>query len=222
MRTETIQRIPPPREQVYNYLVDPRTWIYWMAGILDIADLDLARWKQPGDKVHLGYRLLGRRIETQVELKEIQPTQYVKALATSPIGNVTHEWFYSDAGETSTTLRVIYEADEPNSFFGNIIDRSMAPRTIERDLKATMANLEQIFAMGTPDQPSAGVAKAGFEVSKASLGIRPQVGIIFSINQLCSDTRLGFRFAHRAFQHMTHVKFTRHHSNAHILPLVCK
>jgi uncharacterized protein YndB with AHSA1/START domain len=154
MRTEAVQRIPLPREEVYNYLVDPETWAYWMAGILDVTDPDLVEWTQPGDKVHLGYRLLGRRIETEVELDEIQPAQYVKSHATTPVGNVNQQWFYSDAGENSTTLRVVYETDEPTSFFGSIIDRTVIPQAIERDLKNTMANLEQIFAMGSPSNGS--------------------------------------------------------------------
>ena len=155
MRTEAIQRIPLPRQEVYDYLVDPGTWAYWMAGIVDITDPDLAEWAQPGDKVHLGYRLLGRRIETEVELDEIQPAQYVKSHATTPVGNVIQQWFYSDAGENSTTLRVVYETDEPTNFFGSIIDRAVIPQAIERDLRATMTNLEQIFAMGPPDHESA-------------------------------------------------------------------
>lgn len=154
MRTEATQRIPLPREEVYNYLIDPETWAYWMAGILDIAETDPAEWAQPGDKVHLGYRLLGRRVETEVELEEVQPAQYVKVHATTPVGSVNQQWFYSDAGEDSTTLRVVYETDEATSFFGSIIDRTVIPKAIERDLKTTMANLEQIFAMGPPGNGS--------------------------------------------------------------------
>jgi hypothetical protein len=150
MRTEATQRIPLPRQEVYDYLIDPKTWTSWMAGILDVTDPDQARWEQPGDQINLGYRLLGRRIETQAELDEIQPAQYVKLHATTPAVNVTQEWFYADASETSTTLRVVYETDEPTSFYGKIIDRTAIPKAIERDLKATMDNLVQIFATGIP------------------------------------------------------------------------
>ena len=151
MRTEATQRIPIPRRDVYDYLIDPKTWIYWFASIIDVTDPDHARWEQPGDQINVGYRLLGRRVETQVRLDENQPAQYVKIHATTPVGTVTQEWFYSDEGETSTTLRVVYETEEATSFFGKIIDRTVVPRAIERDLKATMSNLEQIFAMGIPD-----------------------------------------------------------------------
>jgi hypothetical protein len=151
MRIEATQRFPMPRKEVYDYLIDPKTWTYWMAGILDVTDPDHARWEQPGDQINLGYRLLGRRVETQVELDENQAAQYVRVHATTPVGEVTQEWFYSDTGETSTTLRVVYETDEPTSFFGKIIDRTMIPKTIERDLKTTMGNLEQIFTIGIPD-----------------------------------------------------------------------
>ncbi|MDK1018425.1 MAG: SRPBCC family protein [Actinomycetota bacterium] len=151
MRIEATQRIPAPRRAVYGYLVDPDTWIYWMAGIIDISRSEHTTWTQPGDRIAVGYRLLGRRIEAQVELDEIQPAQYVKLHATTPVGTVAEEWFLSDAGETSTSLRTVYETDEPTNFFGKIIDRTVIPRAIERDFKATMGNLEQIFAMGIPD-----------------------------------------------------------------------
>jgi hypothetical protein len=143
-----------PRKEVYDYLIDPKTWIYWMAGILGVTDPDNTRWEQPGDQINLGYRLLGRRIETQIELDENQPAQYVRVYATTPVGNVTQEWFYSDTGETSTALRVVYETDEPTSFFDKIIDRTVVPKAIERDLRITMGNLEQIFAMGPPGHGS--------------------------------------------------------------------
>jgi hypothetical protein len=151
MRTEATLRIPIPRKEVYDYLIDPRTWTFWMAGLIDVTDPDNTRWEQPGDTILCGYRLLGRKMETRVSLDENQPAQYVKVHATTAVGSVTQEWFYSDAGETSTTLRAIYETDEATNFFGKIIDRTVIPKAIERDLKATMGNLEQIFTMGIPD-----------------------------------------------------------------------
>jgi hypothetical protein len=151
MRTETTLRISMARKEVYDYLIDPKTWTSWMAGLIAVTDPDNTRWEQPGDTILCRYRLLGRKMETQVVLKENQPAQYVKIHATTSVGGVTQEWFYSDAGETSTILRVVYDTDETTSFFGKIIDRTMIPKTIERDLKTTMGNLEQIFTIGIPD-----------------------------------------------------------------------
>jgi carbon monoxide dehydrogenase subunit G len=151
MRTETTLRISMPRKKVYDYLIDPKTWTSWMAGLIAVTDPDNTRWEQPGDTILCRYRLLGRKMETQVVLKENQPAQYTKIHATTSVGGVTQEWFYSDTGETSTILRVVYDTDETTSFFGKIIDRTMIPKTIERDLKTTMGNLEQIFAIGLLD-----------------------------------------------------------------------
>ena len=152
MRIEETRRFRLSRKQVYDYVIDPKTWIHWLAGLIDVTDLDQARWEQPGDQIDLVYRLLSHRIETHIELDEIQPAQYVRFHATAPaVGTVTQEWFYSDAGETSTTLRVVCETSEPTSFFGKDIDPTLVPKAIEKDLKATIGNLEQILANGIPD-----------------------------------------------------------------------
>ncbi len=152
MRIEETRRFPVPRKQVYDYLIDPGTWPLWLAGLIEVLDVEHAKWDEPGDRVQFVYRLLGRRVEGETLLQEIRPAQYARTHVQAPaVGTVTQEWFYSDAAEDSMTLRVVYETDEPTSFFGKAIDRTVVPRALERDLTGTMANLEGIFAVGPPD-----------------------------------------------------------------------
>jgi len=152
MRIEETRRFPVPRQQVYDYLTDPKTWPLWIAGMLDVEDAETATWEKPGDRVRFAYKLLGRRVEGETRLQEIIPAQYVKVHTTAPsVGDLTQEWFYSDAGEHSMTLRIVYETDEPTSFFGRLINRAVVPQAIQRDLTATLSNLDAIFALGLSD-----------------------------------------------------------------------
>lgn len=154
MRIEETRRFPVPPQQVYDYLTDPKTWPLWLAGMLEVEDAETVTWEKPGDRVRFTYRLLGRCINGEFHLEEVIPAQYIKVHTTAPaFGTLTQGWFYSDAGEHSTTLRIICITDEPTSFDGRVIDRSVIPRAIQRDLTATLSNLEAIFSLGLNDQP---------------------------------------------------------------------
>jgi len=155
VRIEETRRFPLSRQQVYHYLTDPKTWPLWLAGMLDIENAETATWEKPGDRVRFTYRLLGRRIKGETRLQEIIPAQYIKIQTDVPtVGALTQEWFYADTGEGSMTLKVVYEIDEPTSFFGRLIDRTVIPRAIQQDLTATLSNLETIFALGLDNRPS--------------------------------------------------------------------
>jgi len=171
VRIEETRRFGLSRKQVYEYVSDPKTWTSWVAGLIDVTDLDQARWQQPGDQIALGHRLLGHRIETHLELDEIQPAQYARFHATAPaVGTATHEWFYSDAGESSSTLRVVCETGEPPRIVGENIDPTVVPRALERDLKTSIGNLEQIFANSIPDAVPTALGGTQREVVHDRLG----------------------------------------------------
>lgn len=135
MQIEETQRLPAPRHRVYDYIMDPATWTHWQANLITISP-DQARWEQPGDQIGLAYQLLGTGIELKAELNEIQPGQYVRSRVTSPaLGWVTCEWFFADAGETSTTVRIVCETDDSTSV-----------EATRRDIRDALRNLARVLA----------------------------------------------------------------------------
>ena len=151
MRVELMRTYPVPRKKAFDYLDDFTTWPTWYAGMLEIIEPDTAAWSASGDKVRFAYKLLGRRLEGECTLEEVRDGELVKFTATIPmVGDVHQEWSYSDAGESAFTLKAVMETAEPTSFFGKVIDKMVIPRVLERDLRHTLDNLEETFAMGIP------------------------------------------------------------------------
>ena len=152
MRFEETRRFPISRSQAHAFLADPATWVDWLPGLMEPAATGL---EQPGDRVRLVYRLLGRRVEAKAVLQQLIPGQYARVhIETAELGTLAQEWFFSDAGPDSMTLRIVCETDEPTSLFGRPVDPTLLPRAIQADLEATLGNLEAIFALGVPDQQS--------------------------------------------------------------------
>jgi hypothetical protein len=141
-----------PRKKVFDYLNDFTTWPSWYTGVLEILNPEDAAWNKPGDKVRFAYKLLGRRLEGECVLDEVIAAELVKFTATMPmVGEVHQEWAYHDQGDGSVTIEVGMETAEPTSFFGKVIDRTVIPRVLERDLEHTLDTLEETFTIGLPD-----------------------------------------------------------------------
>jgi uncharacterized protein YndB with AHSA1/START domain len=148
VRIEDTRRFAVPRQEVWDYLTDPATWPRLLAGLLEVTDPTPTSWAKPGDRVRFTYRLLGRRIEGELRLEEVIPAQYLKVHIEAPkIGALTQEWFFADAGEHSTTLRIICRTDEPTRFHERPIDRTVIPRAIQGDLTTTLDKLVAIFTL---------------------------------------------------------------------------
>lgn len=110
MRIEVTRRFPTSRRQLYDYMINPATWINWQAAFLATSP-DQARWSQPGDVVVVTYGESGDVVEREARLEEVRPTRYVRFRVADPAGSATCELFFADQGETSSTLRVVCEGD---------------------------------------------------------------------------------------------------------------
>jgi hypothetical protein len=118
MRIEETRTFPVSAKEAFDYITDPRTLELWVAGLMLL-------------------------------LEENQPGEYRKINTDVPgIGTVTQQWFFTATEDDRVTLRVVYDTAEPTTFFGKIIDRTVVPKAVQRDLKATMSNLEEIFTLG--------------------------------------------------------------------------
>jgi hypothetical protein len=152
MRVELSREFPIPLKQGYDYLMDPNLFSSWRVGMIEILDPEHAAWNAPGDRFRFAYRLLGRRIEGECALDELREAELVRFTATMPGLPTVHEaWHYKAIDDNSFELKSVQETDEATNFFGKVIDRTLLPRVIERDLERTLDNLDDIFSMGVPD-----------------------------------------------------------------------
>lgn len=151
MRVELTRTFRSEPKKVFDYLTDVRTWPTWYSGVMEIIDADEASWSTPGDKVRFAYKLLGRRVEGESTLDVVREAEYIRFSARLPlVGTVVQEWTYGEVFDGEFPMRVVFESEEPNSFFGSAIDKMVIPRVLERDLIHTLDQLEEIFAIGIP------------------------------------------------------------------------
>jgi hypothetical protein len=152
MRVELSREFPIPLKQGYDYLMDPNLFSAWRVGMIEILDPQQPAWNTPGDRFRFAYRLLGRRVEGECVLEELKEAALVRFTATLPGLPTVHEaWHYRPIDDDSFELKSVQETEEATNFFGKVVDRTLLPRAIERDLRRTLDNLEDIFSMGVPD-----------------------------------------------------------------------
>jgi len=152
MRVELSREFPVPLKQAYDYLSDWRLVTNWRIGMVEILNPDTAAWSKPGDGFRFTYRMLGRVIEGESVIDEIREHELDRFTTTVPgLGSLTETWLYKPIDDESFAVTVIQEGPEPTNFFGKIIDRTLLPRVIQRDLERSLDNLEDIFSMGVPD-----------------------------------------------------------------------
>jgi hypothetical protein len=151
MRTEIAKTFPVPLKEGFDYIDDHRTWPDWYVGVTEILDPAAAQWIVPGDTVKFAYRLLGRRLEGVLTLDQRIDADFEKFHSDVPgLPRVYSEYHYGTAGTEAFILKVVLETKEDGmtTFFGKVIDRMVLPRTLERDLRGSLDNLEEIFIAG--------------------------------------------------------------------------
>lgn len=152
MRTEMTRTYPVPLKKGFDYIDDFKTWPAWYVGMTDIIEPETCAWSVPGDKVRFGYKLLGRRLEGFTILDERLDTELARFHTEVPGLPVIHfEYRYMSEGPEAFMLTVVMESEEPTNFFGKTIDRMLLPRILERDLKQSLENLNDIYTVGLID-----------------------------------------------------------------------
>jgi hypothetical protein len=151
MRTELTKTMPVPLKKGFDYLNDFKTWPDWYVGMTEVLNPAEAQWNIPGDRVEFAYRLVGRRVEGVSTLDDKIDFDFVRFHSDVPgLPRVYHEFHYGPAGDAAFILKVMLETkeEEPTTFFGKVVDKMMLPRTLERDLRGSLDNLEEIFVAG--------------------------------------------------------------------------
>ncbi|MDH5615205.1 MAG: SRPBCC family protein [Acidimicrobiia bacterium] len=151
MRFEETRTMPIELKKGWDYLNDFRRWPDFYAGFDHIVEPEKGAWSKVGDSVRFTYRLLGRSIEGVLTLDGRDEGAMVKFSSKIPaLPEVIQEWHYTDLDDRFI-LRVVLETEGATSFMGRLIEATLLPKALEKDLKRTMDNLEDIFEMGIPD-----------------------------------------------------------------------
>lgn len=146
MHTELTRTYPVPLKKGFDYIDDFRMWPDWYVGLTHLIEPEKGAWSEPGDEVRFQSKLLGRRIEGRCVLDEKTEGEMARYHVVVPSLPIVHfAWHYTGAGPEAFTAKVEMETEEPTSFFGKTIDRTLLPRVLERDLKRSMENLTDIF-----------------------------------------------------------------------------
>ena len=152
MRTEMTRTYPVPLKKGFDYIDDFKTWPAWYVGMTDIIEPETGAWSKAGDRVRFGYKLLGRRLEGVAVLEEWRDAELAAFHTEVPgLPVINFAYHYTDAGPEAFVLKVVMETEEPTNFFGKTIDRMMLPRVIERDLRQSLQNLDDIYTVGLFD-----------------------------------------------------------------------
>jgi Polyketide cyclase / dehydrase and lipid transport len=147
IRVEREQVFPVPVERGFSIITDIGNWPSYWPGLVRVEPE--SRWGTPGDQARLLLRLLGRKVELWMTLREFTPNHLVTYDSVQAgLPNAHHERHFRPV-DGVFAYRILVEY-EPRTGFRGLLDRTVVRRGIDRAVQATMLNLEQLLR--PPDQ----------------------------------------------------------------------
>lgn len=138
---EMHREFPVDRQRLFDYLSRPANWPTYYNNMIDAED---GRFSEPGDAVSVTYRILGRNTPGTVTLLEMAPGERARLRAEMKgLPAVTHAWTYADA-DGGTTISVLMETTEVESWLGRVLDRFVIPAQLEKDLGRALDNIDSL------------------------------------------------------------------------------
>jgi hypothetical protein len=132
-------------ERGFAVITDPANWPSFWPGLVRIAPE--SRWAAPGDEARLVLRLLGRDVELRMTVDQFLPNRLVTyTSAQQGLPDARHERHFRRAGDGfEFRIVVVYE---PRAGRRGILDRSIVRRGVDRAVRQTLRNLEDLLASG--------------------------------------------------------------------------
>jgi hypothetical protein len=147
IRIEREQVFPVSVERGFSTITDIGNWPAYWPGLVRVEPE--SRWGTPGDRTRLLLRLLGRKVELAMTLREFMPNHlvvYDSVQAGLPDARHERHFRPDDAG---FAYRIVVEY-EPRPGLRGLLDRTVVRRGIDRAVRSTMLNLERLLR--PPDQ----------------------------------------------------------------------
>jgi hypothetical protein len=140
IRVEHSQRLPVGVHEGFDYITDLGNWPDYWPGLVRIEPG--SRWKEPGDRARLVFRLLGRETEMEMTLGRIDPYGMVEYTSEQPgLPDARHGRYFADDGSGGLDYRLVVEY-VPRRGLRSLFDRVLFRRAVKRALRETAANLE--------------------------------------------------------------------------------
>lgn len=128
---------------VFGYLTDPEQATVWQSSLLE-ARFEPEGEIRPGTTIHEVRKLLGRRIESTVEVTEFEPNRVFGGRTTS--GPIPWHFTYRFDSEHETTRVAFHMEGEPGGFFR--LAEPIVVRTVEKQLANDFSTLKELVEKG--------------------------------------------------------------------------
>lgn len=149
VRIQAASTFSVDREVGFDYITDPTKWPEFWPDLVDIPDLDRARWQAPADTMRLRMRLAGRVTELRMTLTELSRPVLVRyETVQAGMPDVSHERYFEPAAEGFTFRLVVTYA--PRAGFAGLVDRTVLRFFAGRALRRTLQNLAHRLPTSEP------------------------------------------------------------------------
>lgn len=144
IRIEITHTFPVPVSEGFSFVTEMSNWPEYWPGFVHVDDATNARWGQPGDRVTVVLRLLGREREMNMELESFETDRLVTYRSSQRgLPDARHERHFASHSE-GFEYRVVVEA-EPRSGLAGLFDRLVIERAVTRAMHKTIDNLDRTF-----------------------------------------------------------------------------
>jgi len=154
MRIEEKRELPINAKLVWDYCMDMRNLPLWYSGIIESFEPETGSFNREGDTFRFIYRTLGRRVEMKMTIEEIRESDFfLRSVVESPaLPMPVHQvWQHHPLGNERDRMEAVFESDDPTTFFGKVIDRTILPGLWRRDLIRSLETLEELAKVGLPE-----------------------------------------------------------------------
>jgi carbon monoxide dehydrogenase subunit G len=139
-RTFTVNAKPAV---VFAYLTDPEKATLWQSSLVE-AQLEPEGPLRAGTQIHEVRKLLGRRMESTVDVTELEPEHVFAGHVRAGPVPWRFRYRFEESGE-STRIELHMEG-EPGGFFR--VAEPLVVRTVEKQLESDFATLKQLVESG--------------------------------------------------------------------------
>ena len=135
---------PVPVSDAFAFITAPANWKAFFPHFIRLHDPACAKWDAPGDRVTVAIRILGRMVDVDMTLEEIQRDKRVVYVSRQQgLPDARHERRFKAAPEGFEFGLMV--AFDPRSGLAGLYDRFLVKPAIARALCTTVENLDSAF-----------------------------------------------------------------------------
>ena len=144
IRVELSRTFPIPVSDAFAFITAPSNWKAFFPHFVRLHDPARAKWDAPGDKVTVAIRILGRTVDVNMTLEEIQRDKRVVYVSRQHgLPDARHERRFTVASEGFDFGLIV--AFDPRSGLAGLYDHFLVKPAIARALRTTVENLDSVF-----------------------------------------------------------------------------